>query len=337
MRQRVYTVPTILFAIPLRNHNDKNPNTADLPHTTPPISVHRNYTGTSYPAQNINAIMISQTTILSVLFFLFVSCLEATVTPVQQRPQILKHDKLDTSLGLKSSSPSISKTLAGRQITPKSPADVGGITRTRLGYAQTSGVAGGIVIPAQAGVTFTFNMEGKISLEGVLSSEIQDTTDNLVLKYSSDFQSWYSKETKSLKSRAGGGFFSFFQAAASYGYTKNTETEKVLQSDEFKKFSEEAGGILKSTTTQLLEGEFAGAYSGVSIGSGRQEVVSVFGYIFISQITLDSGEIFNVVQNNPALVTADQNGNIINDNTTTVPIKPSITDNIIDITIGGRR
>ena len=279
--------------------------------------------------------MIYQSVLVCGLFVVLVSCTEAALAPAQIRPQIYKKDKLDTSVTF------TSPLAAVRQILPKSPADVGGITRSRLGYVQTSGISGGIVIPAQPGVTFTFSMQGTISFNGTLTSEIQDSTDNLVLKYSSKLQTWYSKETKKLKARAGGGFFSFFQAAANYGYTEDDETEEILESEDFKKFSEEAGGFLESTSTQLLEGEFSGSYSGVSIGAGRQEVVSVFGYIFIAQITLDSGKIFNVVKENPALVTADEKGNVINYNTTTVPITPaappSINDNILDTKVGGRR
>lgn len=219
-----------------------------------------------------------------------------------------------------------------RQIFANETSEVAGIKNSRLGYSQTSGITGGVVIPGQVGVKYTFSMEGSIKFVGVLKSQVQDITENLVTSYSSKLQDWYRSETKSLRSRAGGGFFSFFQAAANYGYTKNRRTREILDSGEFKRFSEEAGSLLGSLTTQELEGKFSGSYEATSVGV--RETVSMFAYIYINQITLDSGKIFNVVSRNPALVIADQNGKVRND-TTTIPVTPvGPPGGTIDTTIG---
>lgn len=267
----------------------------------------------------------------AVIFLTLFVCLHGASVRL---PQIGEHNKINTALSTGSVQEGLQSSSFIRQIFPNKTEEVAGIRSSKLGFSQTSGITGGIIVPGQPGVTYSFSMKGSIEFVGVLKSDIQDVTENLITSYSSELQDWYKSETKSLKARAGGGFFSFFQAAANYGYTKNKATRNVLDSGEFQRFSDQASALLASVSTTTLRGEFDGQYSAVSIGV--REVLSVFGFIYINQLTLDSGKVFNVVSKNPALYITDRNGNVRN-NSTQIEMVPKGPSGLptINTNIGG--
>jgi hypothetical protein len=87
----------------------------------------------------------------------------------------------------------------------------GGITRAKLGYASTAGVAVQVFIPATRGAKVTAHLTGDLRLEATLTSKLDDITDTYASQQSSRFQELYNSVKQSFKTRASGGYFCFFQ------------------------------------------------------------------------------------------------------------------------------
>eukprot|EP00178_Gracilaria_changii_P018797 TRINITY_DN5412_c0_g1_i1.p1 TRINITY_DN5412_c0_g1~~TRINITY_DN5412_c0_g1_i1.p1 ORF type:complete len:274 (-),score=37.59 TRINITY_DN5412_c0_g1_i1:272-1093(-) len=217
-------------------------------------------------------------------------------------------------------------SISSRELTP-SVSQAAGIQRSRLGYAQTSGSVVGLTIPATGVTRGTANMSGSISLRGRLASDIEDLTELLVQNYSQELQDFYRREKESLQTRASGGYFFFFQAAANYGYSDEQETRRVLADAEFQSFADAARGLLSTEGDTALEGQFRTDFEYRS--EGRRETLTIFGWVYVNQITLDSGEIFNVVKRNSDLVMADDQGNVRQENPGAVEFR-NINDSTID-------
>lgn len=221
-----------------------------------------------------------------------------------------------------------SLSIFARALTPTT-SQAAGIQRSRLGYAQTSGSVVGLTIPAVGVTRGIANMSGTITLTGKLASDIDDLTERLVRNYSEKLQDFYRREKRNLQTRAKGSYFFFFQAAANYGYSDDKETRRFLADAEFQSFANAAKELLASESTTTLEGRFKTGFEYHS--EGRRETLTIFGWVYINQVTVDSGKIFNVVKRNADLVMADSNGDVRQENPG--EMKFNIKDKIRDITL----
>lgn len=204
-----------------------------------------------------------------------------------------------------------------------------GISKSKLGFIRTSTSGTGVTLPPIKGIEFTAKLKGSVTFKGSLANTMEQNIEELARSTSSDFYSFYRNERKNLQARAGGGFFSFFQAAANYGYTDDKTTRETVTSSDYESFSDRSRMLLNNTESQELVASYDTVFKGVS--SGEAGTIRAFGYIQINQLTLDSGKILNVIKNSPELVVADQDGDVLG----TVPegevdVRPNINDSIID-------
>ncbi|KAI0563994.1 hypothetical protein FGB62_31g129 [Gracilaria domingensis] len=194
------------------------------------------------------------------------------------------HDIIYGKAGIYSSNDDLKYAL-DKQIAP-SIDHAAGIQRSRLGYVQTTGVVTGFTLPRSTSIVVRAIMNGSVSFEGKLASDIEDETERLLSNYSQSFQDFYRREKESLQARAGGGYFSFFQAAANYGYTDDQITRETLDDAEFRDFRDRASAILASESTSTLSADFSVEIEGRS--EGYRETITVFGYVYFNQMTLSS-------------------------------------------------
>eukprot|EP00178_Gracilaria_changii_P007861 TRINITY_DN24502_c0_g1_i1.p1 TRINITY_DN24502_c0_g1~~TRINITY_DN24502_c0_g1_i1.p1 ORF type:complete len:278 (-),score=29.17 TRINITY_DN24502_c0_g1_i1:117-950(-) len=205
------------------------------------------------------------------------------------------------------STPNDLKNIAERPITPTTE-QAAGIQNSRLVYYQTTGVVTGIILPANSDILIKARMHGSVSFEGKLASDIEFETERLLQNYSQSFQQFYAREKVRLQTRAGSAYFCFFQAAYNYGFSDEQSTREVLQSGEFRDFRDKVRVILSSQTTTTLSANFETEFEGRS--AGYRETITAFGYVYINQVVLSSGDTFIVAKRNSELFVADQNGRI---------------------------
>lgn len=208
----------------------------------------------------------------------------------------------------------------------------GGIARSRVGFMRISRSGSGFRIPKTPGITFTAKLQGSVIFSGYLSNRIDSAVDTIAQSSSDDIYTFIRNERKNLQSRAGGRYFWFFQAAANYGYTKDEQTQRILADTEFHRLSNNTRSTLRNNESQRLTATYDTVYTGVS--DGVSEVVNAFAFILINQITLDSGELLNIVQQFPGLTVADEDGNVIDTvEPGDVEIKPNLNDSVLDVHI----
>lgn len=225
--------------------------------------------------------------------------------------------------------------LSSRQddvITP-SKAEAAGIARSQLGYIQISRVGSRVTLPPIPGVSFSIQLKGSITRKGFKSENINSFIRERAGEYSSELSDYFSEETRNLQTRAGGRFFWFFQAAANYGYSNTERTREVLSSSDFKDFSNDTYVVMNQSETSELTVSHDTTFTGTTLTTSGG-TIEASSYILINRITLDSNRIFDVIQNSPELVVADNKGDVLGTSPAgTVKVeedKNNINDNILD-------
>lgn len=270
---------------------------------------------------------------LFVLFF--VTCQVAFCLPLRKTDNIqsLVLPPIDSSFFIQSSS---------RQDDTIKPttSEAAGISRSQLGYIRISRVGSRVTLPRIAGVSFTVHLKGSINHKGFKSENVDSFIRERAGKYSSELREYLSEEKRSMQARAGGRYFWFFQAGANYGYSKTDRTQEVLKSSDFLELSNDTKKVLNQTETTDLavshDTNFSGTTTTTSGGT-----IEASSYILVNRITLDSGRIFDVIQDSPELVVADNNGDVLG---TSPPGSVSvdseggnINDNLLDTVLDRNR
>lgn len=206
-----------------------------------------------------------------------------------------------------------------------------GIAHSRIGYVRISAYSY-FTIPATKGVKVSAELKGSIRFKGLTSESVEKVVSTLAERSSSELFSFYEKESKKLKSRAKANFFWFFQAAAKFGFTNDKTTKETVEDSEFEELSEDTSTVLKSSSDKRVVASYGATYSVISPG-GKSEVVRAGGFVKVNQVTLQSGEVLNIIKTSPELVVADDKGDVLEKVEDSVKVSPEGTINISDLLI----
>lgn len=192
-----------------------------------------------------------------------------------------------------------------RQARPSSQ-QAAGIARSRVAFLKPMQAGAGFTIPRISGITISGKISASVSLQGVLSSDIEDCMDKLARKSSKQVRAFYLQERRSLKRRAGSSYFMFFQAAANYGYSQSRATKAFLKRKDFLSFANSAQKLLQEVKPRQLDSTFTARFSIKTTG----QATSLFAYMVVNALTMKSGKVLYVVRDRPVVVIADNMSNI---------------------------
>lgn len=265
--------------------------------------------------------MVSIRFLLS-LMAVFIAC---TAHPLKQVNSIADQI-IDPSIGEFMSEESFKALIRQQNTDQPSKSEAAGISASNIGFMKGSEVGSAFDIPGIPGFEITATLKGSVRFTGMIGSNIETKINNASSSYSDEFNRNYKKEEQNLRSRARGGFFFFFQAAANYGFSKTKETDNLRSSEDYKGLSKETNTYLNTAGKEVLEAVYDITYKGVS--QGRAQRVFAFAFIRINQIQMDSGRILNVVQKKPDAVVANENNEIV-DETPDVEIEIRTIDDLV--------
>lgn len=204
--------------------------------------------------------------------------------------------------------PILSET-SRQDIIPPTQSQAGGIASSQLGYIQVARVGSGLSLPPVPGINFKLTLKGSVTHTGFKSEVIEKFINERASQYSTMLRDYLSDEREEMKKRSSKGFFWFFQSAANYGYSKTDRTRDILASSDFAGLSKDTQSVMETTSQRTLTASYDTILDGTTTGVGG--VIEAFAYLYINRITMDSGKIFDVVQENPEMTVADKNGDVI--------------------------
>lgn len=180
------------------------------------------------------------------------------------------------------------------------------INRSRTTFLTSSSIGSGFLIPETPGIEITATLSGSFSFYGVLAEEIENTVETLAKESSKSVHLFYQSEKSRLQTKAAGLYFTWFQAAALFGFTNSTKTERILQSKAYRSFSASVGKYLD----ELQLGTYQAKYGvRLHIVSGRRGFVR--GYTIVSELSLKSGRKFFIGLSKAPLLVAYDTGEIL--------------------------
>eukprot|EP00178_Gracilaria_changii_P011124 TRINITY_DN31933_c0_g1_i1.p1 TRINITY_DN31933_c0_g1~~TRINITY_DN31933_c0_g1_i1.p1 ORF type:complete len:279 (-),score=51.08 TRINITY_DN31933_c0_g1_i1:229-1065(-) len=185
------------------------------------------------------------------------------------------------------------------------------ISRSRLVYALASGVPVSVNIPPSTSINVSVTVEGSFFSRAVLADDIDEEVDKIAESSPSSLGTFVREEREALHDRAGDKYFFFFQAAANFGYSNNERTRRMLESDGFERFNIQSAQLISALRERPFTGNFSIPVEIESTGFKRR--ITLQSFVYISELTLTSGEVLRVVSNPSRISIVDQHGNIYND------------------------
>lgn len=182
---------------------------------------------------------------------------------------------------------------------------VASINRSRTTFLETSSIGSGFFIPETPGIEIKAALTGSFSFYGVLAEEIENAVESLAKNRSKILYSFYQSEKSRWKAKAPDLYFTWFQAAALFGFTNSTKTEKFLQSKAYMRFSSLAGTFFDEIELGMYHADYNIQFHTTS---GRPGYVR--GFVVVSEVTLKSGRRLLIGASNPPLLVAYDTGEI---------------------------
>lgn len=182
------------------------------------------------------------------------------------------------------------------------------ISRAQVFYYQMASVGSGISLPDFPISNFTLQLSGTISITGVLAGDLEQETERIANGSRKGAKRFFMAERDELKTTAGELYFTFFQAAANFGFQNCSNNHRVLERRGYQNFSSSVGKMLETYPQKVYTANYESTVQGDWVGSGSLSV-----HVSISTLQLSSGKNITILKKKPNLVVAFENGLIFGD------------------------
>lgn len=183
------------------------------------------------------------------------------------------------------------------------------ISRARVFYYHPSGVGSSIHLFGLPEVNLTVQLSGTVNIVGILAQDLEAATQNIAKSIPKGISfhvvDFFVNETESLKSLAKENYYTFFQAAALYGFSSSNDTQRSLKRKKFQIFSQLAAAAFEDIPLTTFSSNYNVSATGTVNRSG---ILSV--YIPVSEITIMSGKVITIVKEASKVVVAFEDGQV---------------------------
>lgn len=184
------------------------------------------------------------------------------------------------------------------------------ISKSEVLFQTYSSVGSGLIFPQDSDVNVSMTVIGKFRISGHLSHNLEVETYSAATKTGPWMSSFYLYDKTELQNYAKSKsvenvYFTFFQAAANFGYNNTSRNNRIMKSNKYNEFSQYFSSILEETPENTYTLSYNTTIQGNSKGSGQ-----LFIRVLCAKLTLKSGKNVTVLHKKPTAAVTFQDGTV---------------------------